>query len=59
MGDCWNGRLEDANLLISDEEEPDWDRNHFGTGTSGIDKFHESIYKLTNSNLGSTAVAQI
>jgi hypothetical protein len=25
MGDCWNGRLEDANLLISDEEEPDWD----------------------------------
>jgi hypothetical protein len=37
-------------MLISDEE-----RNrigiadHFGTGTSGIDKFHESIYKLTNS----------
>jgi hypothetical protein len=33
MGDCWNGRLEDANLLISDEEEPVgiaepfWNRN--------------------------------
>jgi 3-oxoacyl-(acyl-carrier-protein) synthase len=60
MGDCWNGRLEDANLLISDEEEPVGIGNHFGTGTSGIDKFHETSTRLTNSNtrLGSTAVAQ-
>ena len=56
--DAWK----DADLPILTSEEPDWDSGTiFGTGTSGIDKFRESIYKideLQTRRLGSTAVAQ-
>jgi 3-oxoacyl-(acyl-carrier-protein) synthase len=42
--------------------QPDWDSGTiFGTGTSGIEKFRESIYKIDDfqtRRLGSTAVAQ-
>jgi 3-oxoacyl-(acyl-carrier-protein) synthase len=51
-----------AGLSMSINEEPDWDSGTiFGTGTSGIDKFRESIYKIDDfqtRKLGSTAVAQ-
>ena len=44
------------------KEEPDWDSGTiFGSGTSGIDKFRERIYKIDDfqtRRLGSTAVAQ-
>lgn len=53
---------QDAGLTIEINDEPDWDSGTiFGTGTSGIDKFRESIYKiddLQTRRLGSTAVAQ-
>lgn len=56
--DAWN----DAGLFIENNENPDWDSGViFGTGTSGIDKFRESIYKIDDfqtRKLGSTAVAQ-
>jgi 3-oxoacyl-(acyl-carrier-protein) synthase len=56
--DAWK----DAGLSIEINETPDWDSGTiFGTGTSGIDKFRESIYKideLQTRKLGSTAVAQ-
>ena len=56
--DAWK----DAGLGIENNENPDWDSGTiFGTGTSGIDKFRESIYKiddLQTRKLGSTAVAQ-
>lgn len=56
--DAWN----DAGLSIENTENPDWDSGViFGTGTSGIDKFRESIYKIDDfqtRKLGSTAVAQ-
>jgi 3-oxoacyl-(acyl-carrier-protein) synthase len=56
--DAWK----DADLPIADGEEPDWDSGTiFGAGTSGIDKFRESIYKIDDMQtrrLGSTAVAQ-
>jgi len=56
--DAWK----DAGLPIEINEEPDWDSGTiFGTGTSGIDKFRESIYKIDDfqtRRLGSTAVAQ-
>ena len=56
--DAWK----DAGLLINNNNEPDWDSGTiFGTGTSGIDKFRESIYKIDafqTRKLGSTAVAQ-
>ncbi|MDQ0476514.1 beta-ketoacyl synthase [Chryseobacterium sp. MDT2-18] len=56
--DAWK----DAGLEISDGENPDWDSGTiFGTGTSGIEKFRESIYKidaLQTRKLGSTAVSQ-
>jgi 3-oxoacyl-(acyl-carrier-protein) synthase len=56
--DAWK----DAGLSIEINDEPDWDSGTiFGTGTSGIDKFRESIYKiddLQTRRLGSTAVAQ-
>ncbi|MFD1605420.1 beta-ketoacyl-[acyl-carrier-protein] synthase family protein [Flavobacterium artemisiae] len=49
-----------AGLLFN--ETPDWDSGAvFGSGTSGIDKFRESIYKideLQTRRLGSTVVAQ-
>lgn len=56
--DAW----QDAGLSIEHNENPDWDSGTiFGTGTSGIDKFRESIYKIDDfqtRKLGSTAVAQ-
>ncbi|PWA05937.1 beta-ketoacyl-[acyl-carrier-protein] synthase family protein [Flavobacterium psychrotolerans] len=56
--DAWK----DAGLTIEISEEPDWNSGTiFGTGTSGIDKFRESIYKIDafqTRRLGSTAVAQ-
>lgn len=56
--DAW----EDAGLSIVNNDEPDWNSGTiFGTGTSGIDKFRESIYKIDDfqtRRLGSTAVAQ-
>lgn len=52
----------DAGLEIEHNAEPDWNSGTiFGTGTSGIEKFRESIYKidaLQTRSLGSTAVAQ-
>jgi len=51
-----------AGLHMEANEEPDWDSGTiFGSGTSGIDKFRESIYKidaLQTRRLGSTVVAQ-
>lgn len=56
--DAWK----DAGLPIKNDQNPDWESGTvFGTGTSGIDKFRESIYKiddLQTRRLGSTAVAQ-
>jgi 3-oxoacyl-(acyl-carrier-protein) synthase len=56
--DAWK----DAGLPLEIIENPDWDSGTiFGTGTSGIDKFRESIYKIDDfqtRRLGSTAVAQ-
>ena len=56
--DAWK----DAGLPMEIQENPDWDSGTiFGTGTSGIDKFRESIYKIDDfqtRRLGSTAVAQ-
>ena len=53
---------QDAGLPMEINDDPDWDSGTiFGTGTSGIDKFRESIYKiddLQTRRLGSTAVAQ-
>jgi 3-oxoacyl-(acyl-carrier-protein) synthase len=52
----------DAGLSIENNENPDWDSGTiFGSGTSGIEKFRESIYKIDDfqtRRLGSTAVAQ-
>ncbi len=56
--DAWK----DAGLFLEHHQSPDWDSGTvFGTGTSGIEKFRESIYKiddLQTRRLGSTAVAQ-
>lgn len=56
--DAWK----DGGLPMEINSEPDWDSGTiFGTGTSGIDKFRESIYKIDDfqtRRLGSTAVAQ-
>ncbi len=56
--DAWK----DAGLSMEIQENPDWySGTIFGTGTSGIDKFRESIYKIDDfqtRRLGSTAVAQ-
>ncbi|MDR6967369.1 3-oxoacyl-(acyl-carrier-protein) synthase [Flavobacterium arsenatis] len=56
--DAWK----DAGLQIENRQQPDWDSGTiFGAGTSGIEKFRESIYKiddLQTRKLGSTAVAQ-
>jgi 3-oxoacyl-(acyl-carrier-protein) synthase len=55
--DAWK----DAGLKIN-PDTPDYDSGTiFGTGTSGIEKFRESIYKIDDGQtrrLGSTAVAQ-
>ena len=51
-----------AGLSIESNDEPDWDSGTiFGSGTSGIDKFRGSIYKIDElqvRRLGSTVVAQ-
>ncbi|WP_394775625.1 beta-ketoacyl-[acyl-carrier-protein] synthase family protein [Flavobacterium sp.] len=51
-----------AGLPIENNENPDWESGTiFGSGTSGIDKFRESIYKIDElqvRRLGSTVVAQ-
>ena len=51
-----------AGLPAENKSEPDWESGTiFGSGTSGIDKFRESIYKiddLQTRRLGSTVVAQ-
>lgn len=56
--DAWK----DAGLSIENNENPDWESGTiFGAGTSGIEKFRESIYKIDDfqtRRLGSTAVAQ-
>ena len=56
--DAWK----DAGLSIEKFDEPDWDSGTiFGAGTSGIDKFRESIYKIDElkvRSLGSTTVIQ-
>lgn len=56
--DAWK----DAGLSMERLDEPDWDSGTiFGSGTSGIDKFRESIYKIDDfkvRNLGSSTVIQ-
>jgi len=56
--DAWK----DAGLSFERFDDPDWDSGTvFGSGTSGIDKFRESIYKIDDfkvRNLGSTSVIQ-
>lgn len=51
-----------AGLSLEINENPDWDSGTiFGSGTSGIEKFRESIYKIDDfqtRRLGSTVVAQ-
>lgn len=55
--EAWNN----AGLAMADNE-PDWNSGTiFGTGTSGIDKFRESIYKIDEMEtrkLGSNVVLQ-
>jgi 3-oxoacyl-[acyl-carrier-protein] synthase-1 len=52
----------DAGLTVNHEEEPYWDYGLvFGSGTSGIDKFREAIYKIDEGQtrrLGSSVVIQ-
>jgi len=56
--DAWK----DAGLTIEKDSELDFDSGTvFGTGTSGVEKFREAIYKLDDKKvkrLGSTVVAQ-
>lgn len=56
--DAWK----DAGLSMEIVDDPDWDSGTiFGAGTSGIEKFRESIYKIDDfktRNLGSTSVIQ-
>lgn len=56
--DAWR----DAGLSPAPNDEPDWDSGTiFGTGTSGVEKFREAIYKIDDlqvRKLGSSAVSQ-
>ncbi|WP_339881237.1 beta-ketoacyl-[acyl-carrier-protein] synthase family protein [Polaribacter vadi] len=56
--DAWK----DAGFSIDENSQLDYDSGLiFGTGTSGIEKFRESIYKIDDQNvrrLGSTSVVQ-
>jgi 3-oxoacyl-(acyl-carrier-protein) synthase len=56
--DAWK----DAGLSFSSESKLDYDSGTiFGTGTSGVEKFREAIYKIDNKEvkrLGSTVVLQ-
>jgi len=51
-----------AGLSLEIKDTPDWDSGTiFGTGTSGIEKFREAIYKidqLQQRKLGSTVITQ-
>ncbi|MEN5234266.1 beta-ketoacyl-[acyl-carrier-protein] synthase family protein [Sphingobacterium faecium] len=51
-----------SGLPVENNRDPDWDSGTiFGSGTSGIDKFRESIYKIDDlqiRKLGSSVVAQ-
>lgn len=56
--DAWN----DAGLSTERLNEPDWESGTiFGAGTSGVDKFRESVYKIDEMkvrSLGSTTIIQ-
>ncbi len=56
--DAWK----DAGFFVDENSDLDYDSGLiFGTGTSGIEKFRESIYKIDDQNvrrLGSTSVVQ-
>lgn len=56
--DAWK----DAGFLVDENSDLDYDSGLiFGTGTSGIEKFREAIYKIDDQNvrrLGSTSVVQ-
>lgn len=56
--DAWK----DAGFFVSSESDLDFDSGTiFGTGTSGVEKFREAIYKLDDlqvKRLGSTVVVQ-
>ena len=56
--DAWK----DAGFIIDKNSKPDYDSGMvFGSGTSGVEKFREAIYKLDNHKvrrLGSTVVLQ-
>ncbi len=56
--DAWK----DAGFNVNEDSELDYDTGLiFGTGTSGVEKFREAIYKLDEGNvrrLGSTVVLQ-
>jgi 3-oxoacyl-(acyl-carrier-protein) synthase len=56
--DAWR----DAGLSVEHLEQPDWNSGTiFGSGTSGISKFREAIYKIDDfqvRKLGSTVVIQ-
>lgn len=56
--DAWK----DAGFTVNSDSELDYDTGLiFGTGTSGVEKFREAIYKLDDGNvrrLGSTVVLQ-
>lgn len=56
--DAWK----DAGLQIQENENPDWESGViFGSGTSGVDKFREGVYKIDElkvRNLGSNTVIQ-
>ncbi|SFH43075.1 beta-ketoacyl-[acyl-carrier-protein] synthase family protein [Pedobacter insulae] len=56
--DAW----QDAGLSINKAEDPLWDYGTvFGTGSSGVERFREAIYKIDElqvKRLGSTAVVQ-
>ncbi len=55
--------LKDAKLEVAEQDKsPLWDLGIiFGSGTSGVEKFREAIYRIDDNNvrrLGSTSVAQ-
>ncbi|MBU2946615.1 beta-ketoacyl-[acyl-carrier-protein] synthase family protein [Zobellia uliginosa] len=56
--DAWK----DAQLPIAEKDKPDWDSGIlFGSGTLGVDKFHEAIHLVDEKKvrrLGSTTVIQ-
>ena len=59
---CGYGCRKDAGFKIDSDSETDYSSGMvFGTGTSGVEKFRESIYKLDNlkvKRLGSNVVLQ-